>query len=361
MRGVATAAHDSEQRGVTDLLRNCSDLWCGSHTAISLSRFRSDIYATFAVAWGIRGKVNWILPIPARFETTISRPFEASGVGLHTGAPVSLRVTPAPAGSGIVFRRSDLDFFSIAASWKHIARVSYATSLMRQGVLIQTTEHLLSTLYSFGIDNAFIEIDNLEVPILDGSGRPFAEMIRMVGVRELRRKRKYLRIRRPVSVEDGLKRISIIPDDVFRLTCEIDFPQPIGKQSLEMEVTPEAYARELSPARTFGFEHELDQLREMGLIRGASLDSAVCFTRSGVMNEGGLRFVNECCRHKALDLIGDLALIGRPLLGHVIAERAGHAMHTALVSKIMSDPSLYEIVTVDQLAARVTESLMTAS
>src|ERR1700691_1845193 len=293
-----------------------------------------------------------------RFETTIKRPCAVSGIGLHTGVPVKLRMTPAPAGTGIVFRRSDFDFFPIPASWKHVARVSYATSLMRQGVLIQTTEHLLSTLYSFAIDNAYIEIDNLEVPILDGSGKPFVDLLRSVGVRQLRRKRKYLRIRRPVTVEDGKKRISILPDNAFRLTCEIDFPAPIGKQSIEMEVTPERYAAELSPARTFGFEHELDQMREMGLIRGASLDSAVCFSRDGVLNPGGLRFKDECCRHKALDLIGDLALLGRPLLGHVIAERAGHAMHTALVAKIMSDASLYDLVTFDQLAARVAESLV---
>ena len=293
-----------------------------------------------------------------RFETTIRDSFAVSGVGLHSGVPVNLRMTPAPAGTGIVFRRTDLEFFAIPASWKNVARVSYATSLMRQGVLIQTTEHLLSTLYSFAIDNAYIELDNLEVPILDGSGKPFVDLLRSVGVRPLRRKRKYLRIRRPVTVEDGKKRISILPDDVFRLTCDIDFPAPIGKQSLEMEVTPERYANELSPARTFGFESELDQLRQMGLIRGASLDSAVCFTAKGVMNPGGLRFADECCRHKALDLIGDLALIGRPLLGHVIAERAGHAMHTALVAKIMSDPSLYDIVTFDELASSVTEALV---
>ena len=293
-----------------------------------------------------------------RFETTIQRSVEVSGVGLHSGVPVKLRMLPAPAGSGIVFRRPDLENFPISASWKHVARVSYATSLMRQGVLIQTTEHLLSTLYSFGIDNVAIEVDNLEVPILDGSGKPFVEMLRTAGLRQLRRKRRYLRIRRPVTVEDGRKRISIIPHDSFRLTCDIDFPQPIGRQSIEMEVTPERYAEELSPARTFGFDRELDQLREMGLIRGASLSNAVCFTDDGVLNPEGLRFADECCRHKALDLIGDLALIGRPLLGHVIAERAGHAMHTALVAKIMSDSSLYEVVTFDQLALRVTEALV---
>jgi UDP-3-O-[3-hydroxymyristoyl] N-acetylglucosamine deacetylase len=273
---------------------------------------------------------------------------EVSGVGLHSGAAVNLRMLPAPAGSGIVFRRPDLENFPIQASWKHVARVSYATSLMRQGVLIQTTEHLLSTLYSFGIDNVSIDVDNLEVPILDGSGRPFVELLRAAGLRHLRRRRRYLRIRRPVTVEDGRKRISIVPHDSFRLTCDIDFPRPIGRQSIEMEVTPERYAAELSPARTFGFDRELDQLREMGLIRGASLDNAVCFTGKGVLNPEGLRFADECCRHKALDLIGDLALIGKPLLGHVIAERAGHKLHTALVAKIMSDASLYEVVTFDQ-------------
>jgi UDP-3-O-[3-hydroxymyristoyl] N-acetylglucosamine deacetylase len=267
-------------------------------------------------------------------------------------------MVPAPADTGIVFRRSDLDYFPVPASWKYVERVSYATTVMKQAVWISTTEHLLSTLYSFGIDNIGIEIDNLEVPILDGSGKPFVDMLREAGVRQLRRKRRYLRIRRPVMVEDGKKRISILPDNAFRLTCDIDFPQPIGKQSIEMEVTAENYARELSPARTFGFEHELAQLREMGLIRGASLDNAVCFTRQGVMNPEGLRFEDECCRHKALDLIGDLALIGRPLLGNVIAERAGHAMHTALVARIMSDPSLYEIVTFDEVASRVAEAVL---
>jgi UDP-3-O-[3-hydroxymyristoyl] N-acetylglucosamine deacetylase len=229
---------------------------------------------------------------------------------------------------------------------------------MRQGVLISTTEHLLSTLYSFGIDNLWLEIDNLEVPILDGSGKPFVDLLLAAGVKELRRKRRYLRIRRPVTVEDGKKRISILPDNAFRLTCDIDFPQPIGKQSIEMEVTAENYARQLSPARTFGFELELEQLREMGLIRGATLESAVCFTKQGVMNPEGLRFNDECCRHKALDLIGDLALIGRPLLGNVIAECAGHKLHTALVARIMSDPTIYEIVTFDDVASRVAEAVL---
>ena len=294
-----------------------------------------------------------------RFENTVHRAVEASGVGLHSGVPVHIRILPAPVSTGIVFVRTDLDNFPIPASWRHVARVSYATSLMRQGVLLSTTEHLLSVFYSMGIDNAYVEIDNLEVPILDGSGAPFVNLIEQAGVRQYRRKRRYLRIRRPVSVEDRGKRISILPAESFRLTCEIDFPHPlVGRQSLELEVTPERYAAEIAPARTFGFEYELDQMRNMGLIRGASLENAICFTRDAVLNPGGLRAADECCRHKALDLIGDLALLGRPLLGHVIAERAGHAMHTALVARIMSDPSLYEILTFDQLASRVTQALV---
>jgi UDP-3-O-[3-hydroxymyristoyl] N-acetylglucosamine deacetylase len=229
---------------------------------------------------------------------------------------------------------------------------------MRQGVLISTTEHLLSVLYSMGVDNVYVEIDNLEVPILDGSGLPFVRLIEQAGIRQYRRKRRYLRIRRPISVEDKGKRISILPDEVFRLTCDTDYPAPVGRQSLELEVTPERYASELAFARTFGWQNDLDQMRNMGLIRGASLENAVCFTSEGPLNPDGLRAPDECCRHKALDLIGDLALLGRPLLGHVIAERAGHAMHAALVARIMSDPSLYEIITFDQLASRVTQALM---
>jgi UDP-3-O-[3-hydroxymyristoyl] N-acetylglucosamine deacetylase len=293
-----------------------------------------------------------------RFETTVHRPVETSGVGLHSGVPVNIRILPAPVSTGIVFVRTDLDRFQIPASWRHVARVSYATSLMRQGVLISTTEHLLSVFYSMGIDNVYVEIDNLEVPILDGSGLPFVRLIEQAGIRQYRRKRRYLRIRRPISVEDKGKRISILPDEAFRLTCDTDYPAPVGRQSIELEVTPERYASELAYARTFGWENDLDQMRNMGLIRGASLENAVCFTAHGPMNPDGLRAIDECCRHKALDLIGDLALLGRPLLGHVIAERAGHAMHAALVARIMSDPSLYEIITFDQLASRVAQALV---
>ena len=294
-----------------------------------------------------------------RFETTVQRPVEASGVGLHSGVAVRIRILPAPPSTGIVFIRTDLDRFAVPASWRYVQKVSYATSLMRQGVLISTTEHLLSVFYSMSIDNAFVEIDNLEVPILDGSGKPFVDLIQAAGIKQFRRRKRFLRIRRPVSVEGGGKRITILPSDRFLLTCDVFFDHPlVGRQVLEIEVTPERYAEEIAPARTFGFEYELAQMRNMGLIRGGSLENAVCFDRRYIMNPGGLRFPDECCRHKALDLIGDLALIGKPLLGHVIAEKAGHAMHFALVNRIMSDPTLYEIISFDQLATRVTHALV---
>jgi len=294
-----------------------------------------------------------------RFESTIQRPVEASGVGLHSGVSVRIRILPAPPSTGIVFIRTDLDGLTVPASWRYVQKVSYATSLMRQGVLISTTEHLLSVFYSMSIDNAYVEIDNLEVPILDGSGEPFVDLIHRAGIKQYRKRRRYFRIRRPVSVEGGGKRITITPCDRFLLTCDVYFPHPlVGRQSLEVEVTPENYAAQIAPARTFGFEYELDQMRNMGLIRGASLDNAVCFDRTSILNPGGLRFPDECCRHKALDLLGDLALVGKPLLGHVIAEKAGHAMHFALVQKIMNDPTLYEILTLDQIEDRVTHALV---
>jgi UDP-3-O-[3-hydroxymyristoyl] N-acetylglucosamine deacetylase len=287
-----------------------------------------------------------------RYETSVRRPVEISGVGLHSGAPVRLRISPAPPATGIVFVRTDLNHFRIPASWEYVARVSYATSLMRGSVLISTTEHLLSVFYSMGIDNALVELDNLELPILDGSGAPFIDLLHEAGIQTYRRQRRYVRIVKPVHVQTNGKSVAILPADQFELSCHIFFDhQLVGEQSLELEVTPANYASEIAPARTFGFEYELDAMRDMGLIRGASIDNAVCFTRTEVANPGGLRFADEPCRHKALDLIGDLALIGRPLLGRVVADKAGHAMHAQLVKRIMSDPSLYEVVTYDQVKA----------
>ncbi len=284
------------------------------------------------------------------FEHTIERPVTTSGVGLHQGVAVNLRLLPSEAGRGVVFVRTDLDGFEIQASWRHVTKLSYATSLMREGVLLSTTEHLLSVLRALGIDNVRVELDQIEVPILDGSAQPFAELLRQAGVRKQRRRRRYMRMRKSVEVCDGDKRISIEPADCLEVVCETRYPHPlVGPQRLEMKVTPDAYLADIAPARTFGFEHELPSLRDMGLIRGASLENAVCFSRDSVLNEGGLRFPDEPCRHKLLDLIGDMALLGHMLLGRLVATRAGHAMHFALVGRIMQDPDCYEIVTLDQI------------
>ena len=289
--------------------------------------------------------------IPHKFEHTLAAPVGLSSVGLHSGVDVSIRLLPAASGTGVVFVRTDLDGFEIPAHWKHVAKVSYATSLMRQGVLLSTTEHLLSVLYAMGVDNARIEIDNLEVPIADGSGLPFVELIRRAGVRRQRRLRRYIRVKEALEVVAGGKRIAVEPGESFRVSCESDYAHElVGAQRLDLELTPQVYADEIAPARTFGFERDLDAMRDMGLIRGASLENAVCFGDDGVLNPGGLRFADEPCRHKLLDLIGDLALLGRPLLGRLTAVRAGHAMHTALVGRMMRDPSCYETLTLDQIA-----------
>jgi len=277
---------------------------------------------------------------------------ECRGIGLHSGAPVSLKILPAPAGSGIKFRRVDLDGFEVEATGRNVARVSYATSLMKKGVLISTTEHLLSALIGCGVDNAIIELDNLELPILDGSAKPFVEAIYRAGLRKQRRPRTYLRITRDLELREGNKFISIHPSENYSVSYSIDFPHPlIGKETFTVNLSNGAYLEEIAPARTFGFLHEAEAMRRQGLIRGASEENAVVLTRDGVLNPP-LRFQDEFVRHKVLDLIGDLALLGRQVLGTVVADRAGHAMHTALVSRIMRDRTLWEETTLQELATQ---------
>jgi len=281
------------------------------------------------------------------FQTTIQREVSTEGVGLHTGVFGHLRLLPAPADTGIVFRRTDLDDFRIEASGRNVARVSYATSLMKQGVLLSTTEHLLAAIYSFGLDNVFIDIDAIEVPILDGSAEPFLRLLDAAGIRKLRRRRRYLKILRPVEVIEADRCIGIYPADEFHVECYVDFPHPlVGAQQIEMTVRPDSFRTLLAQARTFCFERDIDPLRSMGLIRGGSLDNAIVLTDHGVLN-GPLRYPDEFGRHKALDLIGDLALVGLPLLGRVRAHKAGHALHTRLVSKVLADPSSSIITTDD--------------
>jgi UDP-3-O-[3-hydroxymyristoyl] N-acetylglucosamine deacetylase len=279
----------------------------------------------------------------AHLEQTIAAPLEFTGVGLHSGAPVTMRLLPAPAGSGIVFRRTDLDNFEIPAIGRNVAKVSYATSLMRQGVLISTTEHLLSSLIGMGIDNVIVEIDNLELPILDGSALPYVEAFRDASIKTQRRKRESIKVLRPVEVRDGDKFIGLYPGSGYRIQYTIDFPAPIGRQQTSIDLAAETYGTLIAPARTFGYKSDEKKLRDMGLIRGASPENAIVLGPRGPEN-GPLRFSDEYVRHKVLDLIGDLALAGRRIEGHVVAERAGHAMHTALVAKLMKDRSTWEMV-----------------
>src|SRR5215467_860997 len=277
------------------------------------------------------------------FQTSIQRVVETHGVGLHTGVHSRIRLVPAPADTGIVFRRVDLEQFPIEAHGRNIARVSYATSLMKKGVLLSTTEHLLAAIYSCGIDNIFIEIDAIEVPILDGSAEPFMRLLDQAGIRNLRRQRRFLRVREPVEVVENGRRIGIYPADEFRVRCYVDFAHPlVGEQEVDMLVNAESFRRVLSRARTFCFESDIEPLRAMGLIRGGSLDNAIVLTPDGMRN-GPLRYADEFGRHKALDLIGDLALVGLPLLGRVEARKAGHSLHTQLVSRLLGDPTSWQI------------------
>src|SRR5260370_6660462 len=234
---------------------------------------------------------------------------EWRGVGLQRGASVSMRIVPAPSDTGIVFRRTDLDGFEIEAVSRNVARVSYATSLMKKGVLIYTTEHVLSVFSGMGIDNAIVELDNLELPILDGSARPFVEMIRKTGIRKQRRPRKYLKIRREVEMREGNKFIAVYPANSYSVSYCINFPHPlIGKETFQVQLSNGSYLRHIAPARTFGSRQDEPAMRNMGLIRGAPSENCLVWTRDGMQN-GPLRFSDEFVRHKVLDLVGDLALL----------------------------------------------------
>jgi UDP-3-O-[3-hydroxymyristoyl] N-acetylglucosamine deacetylase len=213
---------------------------------------------------------------------------------------------------------------------------------MRQGVLISTTEHLLSALVGMGIDNVIIELDNLELPILDGSAMPYVQAFLDAGIRSQRRRRETIRVLRPVEVREGEKFIGVYPGSGYSIRYTIDFPAPIGRQSTSIDLAAETYGDFISPARTFGYKADEKRLRDMGLIRGASEANAIVLGPRGPEN-GPLRFNDEYVRHKVLDLIGDLALAGRRIEGHVVAERAGHAMHTALVSRLLKDRSAWEL------------------
>lgn len=277
-------------------------------------------------------------------QTTLTRSVQTSGVGLHTGAPVELTLRSAPADTGFVFVRTDLDNFEIPASLEFVSHCSYATTLMRGGVVLSTCEHLLSALRGSGVDNCFIDLDNLEIPILDGSSENWVELIARAGLSSLDAERHVLRVLKKVEMDEDGRRMAVEPSDKFEIECTIDFPHRfIERQTFHFVMDNGSFGREIASARTFGFTKEIEMLRRANLARGGSLDNAIVLTDDGMLNETPLRFKDEFVRHKILDIIGDVALLGMPLQGKIIAEKSGHAVHAALMSKFLKTEGAWEI------------------
>ncbi|MEO7133456.1 MAG: UDP-3-O-acyl-N-acetylglucosamine deacetylase [Vicinamibacterales bacterium] len=275
-------------------------------------------------------------------QRTIRRQISCAGIGLHSGNKVTLTLRPAPSDTGIIFRRTDLGI-EIPATVKHVSAFHYATVLGRDGATVETVEHLLAALVSVGIDNVIVELNQNEVPIMDGSSAPFLYLIHEAGVKRLGAARKYLKILRPVQIANGDKRIAIYPSDHFKVSYTISFDHPLLRhQSRTERITEQSFAESIAPARTFGFLKEVESLRQNGLALGGSLENAIVIGDSGVLN--ALRFEDEFVRHKILDAVGDLALVGHPIVGHVVAHRAGHALHTALASRLLEEPDAWMLM-----------------
>ena len=278
-------------------------------------------------------------------QTTLAKAIKISGVGLHTGVDVNLRLRPAPENTGYIFVRTDLDNFEIPASVEYISHCSYATTLMRRGVVLSTCEHLLSALRGAGVDNCFIDLDSIEIPIMDGSSEDFIELIADAGIVEQDAPRHILRILEKVEYAQGDRKMSIEPAKNFEIDCVIDFPHPfIERQALNFAFENGSFGKEIASARTFGFTHEIDMLRKANLALGGSLDNAIVLTENGMLNKTPLRFDDEFVRHKILDIIGDLALLGMPIEGKIVAEKSGHAVHAQLMSKLLKAEHAWEII-----------------
>ncbi len=281
---------------------------------------------------------------PRMNQTSLANSVTVSGVGLHTGVEVSMTLRPAPENTGYIFVRTDLDGFEIPASVEYISHCSYATTLMRRGVVLSTCEHLLSALRGSGIDNCFIDLDNMEIPILDGSSEDFLELIETAGIIEQSSPRRTLVVKERVEIDSQGRKMSVEPADSFEIDCVIDFPHPyINRQAYNFVLENGSFGREIASARTFGFTHEIDMLRKANLALGGSLENAIVLTDNGMLNDTPLRFDDEFVRHKILDIIGDLALLGMPVKGKFTAEKSGHAIHAQLMSKLLKSPDAWEI------------------
>jgi len=283
-------------------------------------------------------------------QRTLRRPTYCAGIGLHSGHKVTLSLKPAPANFGIRFRRTDLGGLEIPANIHNLAGIQYATGLCCDQASVETVEHLLAALVSLGVDNVVVELNHPEVPIMDGSASPFVYLISEAGLRTLPVPRRYLKVLRPVSLSRGNKRIALYPSDDFKLTYTISFDHPLLRhQARTLRITEETFVEEIAPARTFGFLKEVEMLRQNGLALGGSLENAVVLGETSVLNPH-LRFEDEFVRHKMLDAIGDLALIGYPVIGHVVAHRAGHALHTAFAAKVLQEHDAWRIVETPEIA-----------
>jgi UDP-3-O-[3-hydroxymyristoyl] N-acetylglucosamine deacetylase len=279
-------------------------------------------------------------------QRTIAEKISCTGIGLHTGEPVQLTLYPSRSDSGIVFARTDLAHsVEIPAKPRSVASTSHATTLGCGDATVGTVEHLLASLYSLGIDNVRVEVDGPEIPVMDGSSASFVFLIRAAGIFDQSSERRRMRIRKPIEVRDGERSIRIDPGRSLRVSYSVDYTHPaIGRQTLKgFTLSGKSFEREICRARTFGFLHEVEALWRNGLARGGNLDNTVVMDERRVLNRDGLRWSDEFVRHKVLDLIGDLALIGMPIEGHIVVERGGHALHQQLVSEILKTPEAWRI------------------
>jgi UDP-3-O-[3-hydroxymyristoyl] N-acetylglucosamine deacetylase len=282
-----------------------------------------------------------------RSQRTLAQPAGCCGIGLHSGLIVNLELRPLPPSSGIVFQRVDLPGRpAIAAAVRNVTSTVYATTLESRGVRIGTVEHLLAALAGLGVDNALIQVDAAEVPIMDGSALPFLDLVRNAGIAEQEHVQPHLRILRPVEIVEDRRAAGLYPGDALDVTCRISFDHPlIGEQRGSYRHDERDFARGIGPARTFGLKRDVEVLLEHGMARGGSPDNALVLTEDAVLNEGGLRFQDEFVRHKILDCLGDLALLGYPVLGHFVGIRSGHELHARLMRRLLADTGAWQLLT----------------
>jgi UDP-3-O-[3-hydroxymyristoyl] N-acetylglucosamine deacetylase len=277
-------------------------------------------------------------------QRTLRRQIPCVGIGLHSGNKVNLTLKPASADFGIRFRRTDLGGLEVPATVQHLAGIQLATGLARNEVSVETVEHLLAALVSLNVDNVLIELNSPEVPIMDGSAAPFVYLIQEAGVKTLGTPRRFLKIVRPIAISRGDKRIALYPSDHFKVTYSISYDHPLLRhQSRTLRITEDSFVEDVAPARTFTFLKDVEMLRQNGFALGGSLENAIVLGETGVLNNA-LRFEDEFVRHKILDAIGDLALVGYPVIGHLVAHRAGHALHTEFAAKILEETNAWRLV-----------------